>query len=104
MFEIEILEIVYKKIELNYLAILSSRVLQTDVSVFDLYSIGIKHSFEEIFEVLRANPYTYPKFNNEVYFACHTYLPFILFYKIENCKVVIMNVKKRESVLEHKAV
>ncbi len=98
MFEIEISELVLSYVESSYLEKLNSALIKSDKSVFDSQIIGINHSLESVFETLKTNPFSYPKFDSEIYFACHTYLPFLLFYKIERNRVVVFKCKKREEL------
>ena len=98
MFEIEISEFVHNYVLRNYSEKLDSPLLRSDQAVFESQIIGIKHSLDSVFETLKTNPFSYPKFDSEIYLACHSYLPFLLFYKITGKSVVVFGCKKREEL------
>lgn len=98
MFEIKISMEVHKYIELNYLEKLNSPIFSKDQNIFESHVIGILNTIKSIFEILKLNPFSYPKLENGIHFACHAYLPFILFYNITDKNVIIFDCKKREDL------
>lgn len=98
MFELKISTKVDKYICDYYDRMFDNPIYSSDQSTFEHQVYGIQETFKKVIDDLSKNPLSYPSLNENIYFIVNTYLPFVLFYTIENLEIRIFDCYKREEL------